>query len=441
MSSTADVSSHDELISSLPGPMKKPESLTALLQTGFLLTGVTFVASIGHFLFQIYMGRVLSLGEFGAFNTTLSLVMMLTVPLAAASQSIAHYLARHKASDSHKELTNLQAACQKLLRRWTWILSAVTVVLIFPLTQFFNFPRASLMLVALACVPMTMWSSIGTVWCSGLSRFKLLSFLNFATMLVRFVSGAILVYFFPVAEAAAAATFVSGTVLAGAVVFGQKPDSHSIAASPWDREFMLYLVAAMAIGMSNFFFTFGDQLVAQRSMDGNTLGLYVAAGLLGRSVVLGSMPLLIVYFTQRSSTKRSGGRSNSLLVVYLAMLVTGIIMLIVLRNPLLRLMLGPKKIAVLFEQKQFYPMLDLLTHFSIVMLPLGVLQAVGNFYLASRRLLECYLFGALGLGYVGLLIVYGKDPNWMITFMFGGSIASLLILAIFSIVRWSRTQP
>src|SRR5438477_282176 len=72
-----------DLIDSLPPPLKNQESLRALLQVSFLLTGVTFIASIGNFLFQIYMSRALSLGEFGALNTTLSLVMMLAVPLAA----------------------------------------------------------------------------------------------------------------------------------------------------------------------------------------------------------------------------------------------------------------------------------------------------------------------------------------------------------------------
>lgn len=413
------------------------DRIVALLHAGFWLTAINFVASLGHFAYQLYMGRVLSLAEFGSFNTTLSLVNLLAVPLAAASQAITHDLAWHHANDNKRELHQLQVACQKLLRRLTWILSLVALALIQPLTVFFNFPRTSLMVVALACVPITMWSLLGQVWCAGLSRFKLLAGLNFGTMVARFGSGVLLVYFFPKAEAAVAATFIGGWVLASVVLFQRPAEvvSAEKVESPWNREFAIYMGAALLVGLANFSFCFIDQLIAQRYVQGQMLGLYIAAGLLARAVFWGSQPLLVVYFTQRSGREHSSRGSILLWLIYVGVVVTGVLLLLALREPLCRLLLGPGKI------QELGAMLAILNRFALVVVPVGILQGLGFYYLASERLLESYVFGFLGIAYSVILILYGRSIEMMLALMFGGAMMSLLVLLMLAVVRWGRRQP
>lgn len=413
------------------------DRIIALLHAGFWLTAINFIACLGHFFYQFYMTRVLSLSELAAFNTTLSLVNLMAVPLAAASQAITHDLAWHHANDNKKELHQLQVACQKMLRRFTWILSLVALVLIHPLTVFFNFSRSSLMVVALACVPITMWSLLGSVWCAGLSRFKLLAGLNFGTMVVRIAAGMAMVYFLPKAESAVAATFVAGWVLASVVIF-QRPQQEEVsepAESPWNREFIIYLGAALLVGLGNFIFCFIDQLIAQRYMPGEELGLYVAAGLLARAVFWGSQPLLVVYFTQRSGREHSSRGSIILWLIYVAVVVVGVLMLVVLKEPLCRLLLGPGKIH------ELGPMLGILKRFALVVVPVGILQGLGFYYLAAERLFESYLFGFLGLGYCTVLIVFGRSVEMLLSLMFGGAMLSLLVLLLVAVIRWGRSQP
>jgi O-antigen/teichoic acid export membrane protein len=416
-----------------PVPTKAIETgFRKLLEASFLLTIASFLASLGHFAYQLCVVRMLPLPEFGAFNTTLSLVLLLAVPLNAASQSIAHYLAKHKATDNHAQLLNLQAACQLLLRKWTWILCIASALLIYPLTRFFHFERATLMLAALACVPITLWSAVGTVWCTGLSRFKLLAMLNFLTMVVRFSSGVALLYFFPYAEAGVSATFFAGWVIAAVVIFGPKPDARSAVVSPWDREFVLYTIAALGVGLGSYIFMFGDQLIAQRTIKGDALGLYMAAGLLGRAAIMGSQPILLVYFTQRSGVTRSSRNSHGLIGLYVLALLVAIGVIVLFREPFSRILLGRAKMAMVG------PMVPLVKQFAMAMIPLGILQALGLFYLASRRLLECYTFGVLGIIYALILLFYGKNSEFMVSLMFAGGCLSLLVLCMITIVRWSR---
>lgn len=413
------------------------DRVMALLHAGFWLTGINFVASVGHFGYQLVMAHMLDSSEFTSFNTTLGLVNLLVVPLAAASQAITHDLAWHHANDNQRELKQLQAACQKLLRRLTWIISLLALVLIQPLTSFFNFPRGSLALVALACVPITMWSTLGSVWCAGLSRFNLLAALNFGTMAARVISGIALVYFFPTAEAAVGATFVAGWVLASVVLFYPMPKvSEPVGESPWNKEFIFYLGAALLVGLGNFIFCFSDQLVAQRNTDGYYLDAYVKAGLLARAVFWGSQPLLVVYFTQRSGKEHSTRGSISLWFVYVAVVIVGLVMLLVLRKPLCHLLLQRDQIQNLLPM-----MLQDLKRFALIVLPIGVLQGLGFYYLASEKLVESYLFGILGMLYFAVLILFGHSIDMMLSLMFGGAIMCLLTLLLAAVIRWGRHQP
>jgi hypothetical protein len=412
------------------------ERILTLLNAGFWLTAVNFIACLGHFAYQLIMAKQLDAAEFTAFNTTLALVTLLGVPLAAASQAITHDLAWHHANDNQLELQSLQIACQKLLRRLTWILSIAALMFIHPLTTFFNFSRGSLALVALACVPITLWSLIGSVWCAGLSRFKLLAGLNFGTMVVRVAAGMVMVYFFPKAEAAVGATFVAGWVLASVVIFHRTPKEEKGLKSPWTKAFGIYLGASLLVGLGNFIYCFSDQLVAQRNIEGYALDAYVKAGLLARAVFWGSQPLLVVYFTQRSGKSHSTRGAIGLWLIYVVVVIIGVGMLLLLRKPLCHLLLrNAEEVTVLLPS-----MLSDLKRFSLVVLPVGILQGLGYYYLASEKLVESYLFGFVSLSYFAVLLVFGRSIEMLLSLMFGGAVISLLVMAIAAVIRYGRNH-
>jgi hypothetical protein len=72
------------------------------------------------------------------------------------------------------------------------------------------------------------------------------------------------------------------------------------------------------------------------------------------------------------------------------------------------------------------------------MVPLGVLQALGIFVLASRRFVECHVFGGLGVAYALLLYLVGRQAQLMPAYMFGGGVLAIMVLLFVGIVRWGR---
>jgi len=75
------------------------------------------------------------------------------------------------------------------------------------------------------------------------------------------------------------------------------------------------------------------------------------------------------------------------------------------------------------------------------MIPLGLLQGIGMFSLASRRYPECFVFGVCSIGYAVVLYLAGRNPQIMPAYMFGGSLVSLMAVLFVGVVRWGRKQP
>jgi len=402
---------------------------SAWLSDGLILTAANFLAAGGNYAFQAVMRRQLSWSEFGYLNATLSLIVFAGVPLTAASQTLTHHLAQIRVSGDEEKIAQLQAASLKLLRYLTWALFVFCALLLVPVSEYLHFPRMSLAWVGLLWIPVNLWSMLGGAWCTGLSRFRLLSILLISATLVRLATGAIAVSFYPWAEAGISASIFSGLVLASIAVFSPH---HAAAASLrqvlFQRDWLVYGVAALGVTFGAFVFLQGDQIMAQRHFPGEELGRYSGAGLLGRTIVWASLPVLTVYFTRRSGHHPEMASPSILLVVYLAMIGAGALGIFVLRAHLLQLFLGVQDAGLS----------QMTAHFVAAMIPIGILQAMGCHYLAARRLPECLVFGGCGLAYLFALAHFGQTPSLMLNTMGIGAIASVFILGLVSAVRRAR---
>ncbi len=399
-----------------------------------ILTAANLLGAAANYLFQAVMRRHLSWSEFGYLNTTIGVIMFAGVPLTAASQTVTHHLALVRAGGDPEKLERLQAASLKFLRHLTWFLFAISLIFLYPVASYLRFPRMSLAWVALLWIPINLWSTLGGAWCAGLSRFRLYAFLLILTGIVRLMAGDLIVRVYPWAEAGIVGCLLAGLVLASVVALSPH---HGTAArlrqTLFDRELIIYGIAAFAVSFAAFVFLQGDQIIAQRHFPGVELGRYSGAGLLGRAIVWASLPVLIVYFTRRSGHDPAHHDSPTrLLWAYLALVGMGAIALIVLKKPLLLLLLGAHD-----------PGLDeMTTQFAFTMIPIGVLQALGYHYLASRKILECLVFGGCGFVYLVLLAVYGLTPSLMLLWMALASCASIFLLGVLALIRkFSAAKP
>ena len=411
----------------------EPAKSTArrLLQSGIIFSVISFITALVNFAFQGLIGRRFAdhQGEFGLANNASNFINFLAVPLLIATTAVTHYIAHFRASGDQARLRGLLLGCRKLLFWCTIGGSALAIVLVVPLSRFFNFDRYSVVLIALICVLIGLWQSFATALCQGLAWFKRLAIIGFLGALLRVAFTWYASLEHPVAEVAVASMGVAFLTSFLILIWWKEIFQHGEAISPLDRDFVLYLVAGAACVAGNYFFLQGDQLVTQRYFNPVDRDHYSLANRLATALPIAVGPLLIVLFTSRSGERTGDALSAQLklLGLYAAGMLVGAAGLLVLRDFCLKLIRGsasPEAAAMMA------PM-------ALTMVFGGLLQALGMWALASRWRRVSVVYGALGGVYWLLLLCLGVTPSRLLTVM---PVASGLAFAIMFIVWFAEMK-
>lgn len=382
--------------------MKSDSRAGNLLQSGIILSAASVLVAGGNFVFQMIVRRRLDDGQFGLTTTTLGFVQLLGLPMACATYAVTHYIARFHFSGDDARLQGLFAGCRKFLFHLTIGASVLAALLLKPLSDFFHFPR-TLMFVALGCVLMGFWSAFVMALCQGLGWFNRLAFISILAVCLRLAFGGLTTIASPTAEMAVLASAFMLLAYLVLVVWRKDLSRKVEPVSPWNAEFVQYLVVAAAFTGGSFCFTQGDLLVAQRQFLPADLGAYASAGIFARNLPLALGPLLIVLFTHRSPSGQHHGdalrEQLKLLGLYAIALGVGAVCLLVFRVFWLKV-LG----------KYTPEAADMLVPLVITMTFSGLLQALATWALASRWMKIALLYGILGLAYWLALLFFGKSP-------------------------------
>jgi len=415
----------------------KSDSGTArkLLQSGVIFAAVSLLTTLVHYLFQIIVSRQLGgeTGEYGLALTTLTFVGFLGLPLAIATQAVTHYIARFHFSGDDVRLHGLLAGCRRFLFQVTLAGSVIAIILVKPLGDFFHIPRTSLTLIALACVLGGLWGSYVTALCQGLAWFKRLAFIGLLAAILRVLFGWLTTKIWPVAEWAVLASAVM--LMANLILLFWKndfPRRTGTATSPWDREFVQFLVVSTACMFGSNCFSQGDLLVANKFFSKSDLDAYGSAGLLARALPTAVGPLLTVLFTHRSSRHHGDALHEQLklLGLYAFGLFSGAVSLY-----------GLKTFALQLLHRNTPDAAGMIGQFSITMVFAGLLQALAFWALASRWLKISLLYGVLGLGYWVTLFATGQTPAALLQTMPVAAGAAFVVLFFFWLVTMRRHKP
>lgn len=394
-----------------------------LLKSGLIFSAISFLTNTGNLAFQAVLGRHLTTsGDYAQANSALNAIMPLLALLpAVAAFAVTHYIAHFNALNDHARLQGLLVGCRKFLFHLTLSGSLLAIVVIIPLGHFFHY-NGSLMLVTLACTLLGLWASLATALCQGLAWFKRLALIGFIGMTLRFTFGWFITLKWPSQETAVLASAFA--LMANLILLFWRKDLslRGEPVSPWNREFIFYLIVSAAYVVGNYCFTVGDVLAMQRYFSNADSDAYTGAERLAAGLPAAVAPLLAVLFTNRSTEHTGEALRNQLklLGLYLVSLVAGAICLYVLRVICLKIlgkytpeaagMIGPLAVTMIF---------------------VGLLQALGMWALASRWSKMALFYGVLGLGYLLILLLIGRTPAALLPTMnisAGAAFAALFIV-------------
>jgi hypothetical protein len=413
--------------------MKKNSRAGGLLQSGIIFSAISFLTGLGNLAFQAVLGRHLKTsGDYGTANSALNAIMPLLGLLpAVATFAVTHYIAHFNAVGDSARLQGLLGGCRKFLFHLTIFGSALAVIVIVPLGDFFHF-NGSLMVITLVYSLLGLWASLATALCQGLSWFKRLALIGFIGMTLRVSFGWFVTLKWPSQETAVLASVFA--LLANLILFFWKKDLslRGEAVSPWNREFVLYLVVSAAYVVGNYCFSLGDLLVMQHYFSDADRDAYTAAERLAVGLPTTVGPLLAVFFTYRSTEHTGAALREQLKLIglYTVGLVGGAVALFALRIFCLKL-IGkdtPEAAAMIGQ-------------LAVTMIFVGLLQAVGMWALASRWSKISLFFGTLGIGYLLTLLVIGKNPAALLQIMPVAAGTAFVVLFFVWLVAMRRHKP
>ena len=403
--------------------MKKESSARKLLQSGIIFTVIMFLTNLIYYLFQAVISRALenSPGEFGLMNNTVTLIGFLGLPLGIATQAVTHYVARFHFGGDDARLNGLLASCRKFLFHITIAGSVAAIILVKPVGDYFGISRSTLTLIALFCVLGNLWSSYVTALCQGLGWFKRLALIGLLAASARVLFGWPATKISPVAEWAVLASIAM--LLPNFILFFWRhefPRRTKGSVSPWNREFIQFVIVSSACVVGSNLFSQGDTLVSQKYFSTADRDAYSAAEKLAVALVTGVTPLLTVLFTYRSSKEHHQGDALGaqlkLLGLYAAGLILGAGCLYALREFGLKLLHRNTPEAV-----------AMIGRLSVAMVFIGLAM----WSLASRWNKITLLYGVLGIGYWALLLTVGRTPDALLKTMPVAAAVAFGILFIF----------
>ncbi len=295
-----------------------------LWRSGIVWSVLNLIGGFGNFAFSALMARRLSHAEFGYSNTTQTgFITCLNLPLATVTTALVHYIAYFRGRNDEARLQGLLAGCEKFLLQATIAGSLLAVALAKPLGSFFDY-RQTLMLTALSYILVNLWSNFGIALCQGMAWFKRLAIIGLVAVALRYAFGWVVTKKYPTAEMAVSAATFSFLANISLLYWRRGIFKHgSLKISPWNREFVHFLLVTGAYVAGNWFFISGQELVAQKYFSGDELGSYEFAMRWGLALPGTVSPFLLILFSSRSGGTKGHSDQRILLALYSVGLACG----------------------------------------------------------------------------------------------------------------------
>lgn len=276
------------------------EKINKELQTGGLILFVLFTIANGtNYLYQIVMGRMLSIEDFGTLNSLLSLFMMTAVPAGAITSLVAKYLIEYK-SAGRTELYGVFVFRAMKVALLGFALISILGVAVSPLVaQYLNINSLPLVSIVMVMIGLNVLVSVTTGAIQGLKQFLALGLIGVILPVLKLVFGFVLIWLgfrlFGALSAivlAIAVTFLIGIYYIRRRVSVRDRGEVKLENASYVRFFLsaFSLSAFMAVLMNM------DMLVVKHYLPQSTAGLYSPAMVLSHAILYAPSALVQVMF-------------------------------------------------------------------------------------------------------------------------------------------------
>jgi len=322
-----------------------------LIKSMLIVFAGNLLFSVENFLFQFIMARMFTIGEYGTFNSLLSIYVIIGVPVGTILLVSAKFTSEYTALENHGQLKYFLMKFFRNMLLLSLLLFALFMALT-PLTKEYLHVDSYTPLIIIGISLLVIYLlpvNLGVL--QGLQKFTALSMANIVNGLLKLLTGAALVYV-GFGIGGALASFIVATV----VVIG-------ITSVPLVRQFRHYTSEPIDNGKSVLHFSYNtliasvcfsfllysDIILVKHFFSAENAGLYSSAVILGRIVTFLPAALAMVIFPKVSEQHTLKNETHSLffkgLWITFAVTLSAAIVIAAFPELLITIALGSKYVS------------------------------------------------------------------------------------------------
>jgi len=340
------------------------------------------------YLFQIIMGRMLSVSEYGIFSALMAMIVVIGAPMTTLSMIISRRVSTYRSEQDNGKLGYLFYWINRKLLLIAVVLIVLVVFNIKPLQNFLLIEKSAHLYLLLIILLIAFPQAVNNAYLQGLQYFKWLSVSGVLATLLKIIIAVILIYFgLGVAGALGGVIFSTFIILILTYVV-LRPSLSKNNASISNTTHLLFK-SAMPVLLANVAFavmTQIDMVLVKYYFSEQEVGIYAAASILGKAVMYLPGGIAMALFPIVAENHASGKSS-----AHLMFQAVGVTALLSLTGALFYYFFADSIIVLLYGN-DYKEAANVLKYFGFAILPMALIMVAEHFLIAMGRVLFTYLF-------------------------------------------------
>lgn len=340
------------------------------------------------YLFQIIMGRMLSVSEYGIFSALMAMIVVIGAPMTTLSMIISRRVSTYRSEQDNGKLGYLFYWINRKLLLIAVVLIVLVVFNIKPLQNFLLIEKSAHLYLLLIILLIAFPQAVNNAYLQGLQYFKWLSVSGVLATLLKIIIAVILIYFgLGVAGALGGVIFSTFIILILTYVV-LRPSLSKNNASISNTTHLLFK-SAMPVLLANVAFavmTQIDMVLVKYYFSEQEVGIYAAASILGKAVMYLPGGIAMALFPMVAENHASGKSS-----AHLMFQAVGVTALLSLTGALFYYFFADSIIVLLYGT-DYKEAANVLKYFGFAILPMALVMVAEHFLIAMGRVLFTYLF-------------------------------------------------
>lgn len=406
-----------------------------ILITHPLITGSTiifigsFIANIFNYLFNLSMGRLLPVSDYGLLTSLNSLFVMLSIFSLAFKEMFAKFSARYAARDDLNNLSHLIVKGSK----YVIIISTIYIIGLIFLTgavgRFLHVDNSFLIIIVFVAVLVSLIGAVPNGVLQGNLRFYANSFLSIFQSFLKFGSAVILVLLGYQIFGAVSAILLSGlltTILGYFVIlrYLKGSDRSKVNNLDFKKEFTHYTYTFILASIGITLLSNTDIILVRHFFNEQTSGQYAALSLMGKAIFYLIIPINFVFFPLIAQKKEKNERLFNTVV-----LTSGIVFAVSVAISFIYFAFPGVILQIFFPSPDYQVLKPYLGLFSLYVLLFSLVNIMNSFFLSVGKT-KVYIFTlAAGILQIILIMLFHESLYQIIGALF--VVNFLLLLSYF----------